>query len=84
MSRQDPGDRDYDARLQADIARMQAAKGIQLGAWMRANKTLVVIFAVYIVAVIGAGIAFQNPGASIAAVFVVPLVALRIYVRMRR
>ena len=70
--------------MAADIAKLQGAKGVQLGAWFRANKILVIVFSVYIVLVVGAGIVFQHPGASIIAVFWVPIVGLRLYLRGRR
>jgi hypothetical protein len=79
-----PGNPQYEAKMAADIAKLQGAKGVQLGAWIRANKILVIVFAVYIAAVVAAGIVFQSPGASIAAVFVAPIVALRLYLRWRR
>ena len=70
--------------MAADIAKLQGAKGVQLGAWIRANKILVVVFTGYILLVIGAGIVFQHPGASIIAVFWVPIVAFRLYLRSGR
>ena len=79
-----PGHPEYEAKVAADIAKLQGAKGIQLGAWIRANKVLVLVFAVYIVVVIGAGIVFQHPGASIIAVFWVPIAGLRLFLRGRR
>lgn len=70
--------------MAADIAKLQGAKGVQLGAWLRANKILVIVFAVYVVLVIGAGIVFQHPGASLIAVFWVPVVGLRLWLRGQR
>jgi len=80
---------DADARFQADVARLQAAKGIQVRAWLRENKTLAIVFAVYLatIAVI-AGVFIakgESPGGAIlAGVFVGPLVMLRLYIRFRR
>jgi hypothetical protein len=79
-----PGHPEYEAKVAADIARLQGAKGIQLGAWIRANKILVIVFGVYIALVVGAGIVFQHPGASIIAVFWVPIVGLRLWLRSSR
>jgi hypothetical protein len=78
-----PGHPEYEAKVAADMAKLQAAKGIQFRAWVRENKVLVIIFTVYVAAVIAAGIIFQSPGASIIAVFWLPFVALRLYRRRR-
>jgi hypothetical protein len=80
---------DYEARMQADIARLQAAKGVNLRAWMRANKALVWVFAGYLVTIgVCAGFAVVRgdpPGGGVlAGVFIAPLVFLRIYIRWRR
>ena len=79
-----PGHPEYEAKLAADMAKLQGAKGIQLGAWIRQNKILVVVFVVYIAAVIAAGVIFQHPGASLIAVFWLPIAAIRIFARSRR
>jgi hypothetical protein len=84
-----PGDPEYDARVDADIARLQAAKGIQVRAWFRENKTFVLVLLVYL-AVIGLYSGFavangDNPVAgALVGIFIGPLVMLRIYVRFRR
>jgi len=84
-----PGDPEYEARADADIARLQAAKGIQVRAWLRENKTFVLVLVAYL-AVIGlyAGFAVANGDNPVAGalvgIFFGPLVILRIYVRFRR
>jgi hypothetical protein len=83
------GDPDYEARLAADIARLQSAKGIQIGAWLRDNKTFVFVLLAYF-AIIGlyAGLAAwrnENPMVGVLlGVFFGPIVLLRIYLRWRR
>jgi hypothetical protein len=80
---------DEDARMQADIARLQAAKGVNLRAWFRANKMLVWVFLGYVV-IVGACAGFaiaqgDSPGGGVlAGVFIAPLVFLRIALRWRR
>lgn len=84
-----PGQPDYEARLAADIARLQGAKGVQLGAWFRQNKALVAIFAVYF-GLIGAFAAYavsrgDSPmGGVLVGVIAGPLVMLRTYLRWKR
>jgi hypothetical protein len=79
---------DAEARFQADVARLQAAKGIQVRAWFRENKTLVLVFLGYFVAVsIVAGVLVargESPGPAILfAIFSTPVVALRVFLRWR-
>lgn len=84
-----PGDPEYEAKLAADIARLQAAKGINPRAWLRENKGLLLAFVAYL-AVVGVfvGIAVargDSPGgAALVGVFVAPVVMLRVYVRWKR
>ncbi len=80
---------DYEARMQADIARLQSAKGVNVRAWFRANKVLVIVFASYLALMgIYAAIAVANgdpPGAGIlVGAFAGPIVMLRILLRVRR
>ncbi len=84
-----PGDPEYEAKLAADIARLQAAKGINPRAWLRENKGLLLVFVAYL-AVVGVfvGIAVargDSPGgAALVGVFVAPVVMLRVYLRWKR
>jgi hypothetical protein len=85
-----PGDAEYEAKMQADIARLQAAKGVQVRQWLRQNRTLVIVFAVYFT-IIGASMAVgvfffdAPPGLGILiGAFVVPLMMLRIWIKIRR
>jgi hypothetical protein len=84
-----PPNTDADARMAADIARLQAARGVNLRGWFRENKVLVAVFACYL-ALVGAGTTFawlqghEIGPALLFFVFFTPLGALRIYVRLRR
>ena len=75
--------------MNADIARLQAAKGVSPLAWLRENKTLVLVFLGYL-GVIGiwGGVSYIQgapPGAGILlGIFIGPLVALRVYLKFRR
>jgi hypothetical protein len=84
-----PGDPQYEAKLAADIARLQAAKGISPRAWLRENKTLLLVFLAYLAVVltfVGVAVAKgESPGgAALVAIFVAPVVMLRVYVRWKR
>ena len=84
-----PGSPEYEAKLQADIARLQAAKGIQLRAWMRENKTLVVVLALYLGVVGLYSVIALARGESplvgaVIGTFFGPLVLLRGWARWRR
>lgn len=84
-----PGSPEYEAKVAADIARLQAAKGIQIRAWIRENKAFLPFIGVYfaIIAAYG-GIAYAKgdpPGAGlIFGVFMGPIVMLRMWLRWRR
>lgn len=78
-----PGHPGYEAKMAADIAKLQGAKGIQLRAWARENKLLVAVFAVYLTLVVAAGFVW-GPAASLVAVFWLPIAAFRIFMRQRR
>jgi hypothetical protein len=75
--------------MAADIARLRAAKGIQVRAWLAANRRLALVFLAYlaVVALYG-GIAYardQPIGSGIlVGVFFGPIVLLRIALRARR
>lgn len=82
-------DPDYDARMQADIARLQSAKGIDMRGWFRANKRLVLVFLAYLgIIALYAGISAsmgESPGVGVLlGAFFGPIVLLRIYLRARR
>jgi hypothetical protein len=82
-------DPDYEARMQADIARLQSAKGIDLRGWLRANKPLALVFLAYLgIIAVYAGISAsmgESPGAGVLfGAFFGPIVMLRIYLRVRR
>jgi CHASE2 domain-containing sensor protein len=84
-----PGDPEYEAKMAADIARLNAAKGFQVRAWFRENKAFALVIVGYVVFVslcIGLAMARGiSPGAgAIAGVVVFPLLALRMYARFRR
>jgi hypothetical protein len=84
-----PVDPDYEARMAADIARLQSAKGVDLRGWLRANKSLLLVFLAYLgIIAVYAGIAAsmgEPPGAGVLlGAFFGPLVLLRIYLRARR
>ena len=83
------GSTSYDQRMESDIARMRAAKGIQPRAWLAANKGLVAVFLGYL-AFIGvyAAIAYfrgepVGDGVLVGALFG-PLVLVRVVLRWRR
>jgi hypothetical protein len=78
-----PGHPEYEAKMAADIAKLQGAKGIQLRAWARENKLLLIVFAVYLSLVVAAGFVW-GPAASLIAVFWVPIAGFRIYLRHSR
>jgi hypothetical protein len=84
-----PGDPEYEARVAADIARLQAAKGVQIRAWIRENKMFLVVLAAYL-GIIGlyAGIMAARGEDPMVGVFIGvvfgPFVLLRIYLRWRR
>jgi hypothetical protein len=79
----------YDQRMEADIARLRAAKGIQPRAWLAANRGLALVFLGYL-ALIGvyAAIAYARGepvgGGVLVGVFFGPLVLLRVVLRWRR
>lgn len=80
---------DAEARFQADVARLQAAKGIQVRAWIRDNKPFAVAMAVYLATVAAIGGVFiasgESPGGAILfGVVVAPFAMLRVYVSWRR
>lgn len=85
MQREAP---DHDAKLAAEIARLQAARGIQIGPWLRENKMFLLILAGYFMLVgVYAAVATargQSPIAgAIIGVLVGPVVILRMYGRWR-
>jgi len=84
-----PGDPEYEARVAADIARLQAARGIQVRAWLRENKRFGVVLAAYLgIIALYAGIMAARGEPPIAGViigvFFGPIVMLRVYARSRR
>lgn len=84
-----PGTPEYEARMQADIARLNAAKGVQLRAWLRENKGVTIAFGLYllvIVAVAGVGMlkGWELGPALLFAMFVSPFVLLRMAISWSR
>lgn len=84
-----PGTPEYEARMQADIARLQAAKGVSPRAWIRENKTLLLVFVGYLALVSVWGfVAYANgdpPGGGLLmGIFLTPIVGLRVYLKFRR
>ena len=84
-----PRDPDYEAQLAADIARLQSAKGIQIAAWLRENRTLCLILLAY-AAVVGSYVfitwiigAPVGLGVILGVIFG-PFVLLRMYTRWKR
>lgn len=80
---------DDDAKLQADIARLRASKGVQLIPWIRENKVFVGVLALYFgLIALYAGImkaSGENPMVGVViGVFFGPLAMLRMYVRWKR
>lgn len=83
LMQQGPGTPEYEARLQADIARLNAAKGVQLLAWLRENKGLSFAFGIYFLVVVAiASVALLNGyelgPALLCAMIVSPFVLLRV------
>lgn len=79
----------YDEAMARDIARLRSAKGIQPRAWLRANRSAVLVFLGYLAIIATyAGIAYarQQPVGEgvLVGVFFGPLVVLRIVLRWRR
>lgn len=79
----------HDAKFDADVARLRAAKGIQFRAWFRENKAFAIGMIVYLLAIAGVGswaYFFKKDvvlwGAF--AVFWLPVVFLRVVARHRR
>ncbi len=84
-----PGTPEYEARMQADIARLNAAKGVQMGAWLRENKGVAIAFGLYlgvVAVVVGVGLlkGWELGPALLFGLFISPFVLLRIALRWSR
>jgi hypothetical protein len=86
---QGPGNPDYEARMQADIARLNAAKGVQVRAWLRENKGVAIAFGIYLAVVICSMTVALVSGyelgpALICAMVISPFVLLRLAISWAR
>ncbi len=80
---------DDDPKLAAEIARLQAARGLQLGAWLRENRTLALVLLGYF-AFVAASCVFASARGkdpflgAVIGVVLGPLFLLRASARLRR
>ena len=73
-----PGHPEYEARVAADMAKLQGAKGIQIRAWLRENKVFALILGIWLGGTLIGVLLTGNP---LIGALAVPLIAFKVYAR---